>query len=790
MIRSIALVGLKVPAADVGLGPCNLLIGPVGSGKSAILDGIQFAALGCVPRVGRSEAATAALMNGDRIDVRVALDGDRAFRRSLDRNGRKLQGGADTTWLPAQTTLTGHADAIRALFGLSDIEAAENLDVVRLLSVSAAELGKKIEALLASGERSAGEVLARVRALWDARLDAGRELVDGLRKPLSPGILAARRETDEDLEAQVKGNEGNLVKAIEWAKVAKLGAADQARRCIAARAEIEARRIALKAPAEGRAQLEAARAQAKERITTLRTRLDLFLRVEEERATSAEQAQRAASAAAAASTALQTATQAALRAEALRAEADAIGDPPEIAAPLPSSPAAEAMDVAERLDREADELLAKIDALTHAMPAAVHVAVEESALTLAEERLRAAEASPWSRVQALVAEVGLAIDALVRAMAAAALETGSQEAWTAPLDELRALAADHGGDVVRLAAAVRDATDALAKARRAAAQVDAARASTSADIVALTNAAQGRRKAAQEARRVAQRVADDENAAAGQKYRDDRAARNNAVVQNEQRRRALRTQAAQLEAAKLAAEAAGAEATRRLTAAESRLAGLTDAVPLDPQATEAEIATIGKALVDLEPLIAACRDADALSDELGRLLRVIENATARRDVYAACEWAIQKLRDDDVVSRSSGLEAKIERFLAAAGRSEKPFIRNARAGVEIGWRSAGGEDVLVQAMSGGQAALFRAALGYALLVTRAPAIRILAIELAEACDGETEQAILRACHAVCDEVQVLAATCVPITVPEGCQVLRFGAEAVAEPHPLAAGEQA
>jgi hypothetical protein len=72
-------------------------------------------------------------------------------------------------------------------------------------------------------------------------------------------------------------------------------------------------------------------------------------------------------------------------------------------------------------------------------------------------------------------------------------------------------------------------------------------------------------------------------------------------------------------------------------------------------------------------------------------------------------------------------------------------------------------------------------MAYAIVATRAPAERILALELAESCDGVTDQAILRACEAVSDEMQILVATCVPIEEPVGWAVIRCGQTHSAEP---------
>ena len=90
------------------------------------------------------------------------------------------------------------------------------------------------------------------------------------------------------------------------------------------------------------------------------------------------------------------------------------------------------------------------------------------------------------------------------------------------------------------------------------------------------------------------------------------------------------------------------------------------------------------------------------------------------------------------------------------------------------------------ALSGGQSALFRAALGYAVLMARAPLLRVLHVELAEACDGVLEHQIMRALEAVSADVQSIVTTCVPIPEPapeRGWNVIRLGREEIAHVAP-------
>lgn len=104
-------------------------------------------------------------------------------------------------------------------------------------------------------------------------------------------------------------------------------------------------------------------------------------------------------------------------------------------------------------------------------------------------------------------------------------------------------------------------------------------------------------------------------------------------------------------------------------------------------------------------------------------------------------------------------------FLATVPDAGEPMVRADKGKVQLGMRY-GDRFVDAAALSGGQAAFFRAGLGYALLMARKPILRVLHIELAEACDGVLEDQILRACEAVQHEVQVIVTTCVPIAEPD------------------------
>ena len=162
-IVRISFEGVKAFDRDLVIGPRTALVGPPASGKSSVSDGLRFAALGHVPHLGGREADTAKILRGDRMVVHVELSDGRRFSRSLGRDGSSLRMEARTSWLPPGATATAQSAAIRSLFGESDEEAAECLDLRELLEASPSARASRIEALLSATSMKAADLAASVR---------------------------------------------------------------------------------------------------------------------------------------------------------------------------------------------------------------------------------------------------------------------------------------------------------------------------------------------------------------------------------------------------------------------------------------------------------------------------------------------------------------------------------------------------------------------------------------------------------------------------------------------------
>lgn len=258
-IARITIDGVKAYDRVADIGRATLVTGPVESGKSALLDGLRFAALGFVPHLGRRESDTARIRRGDRMLVRVDLTDGRWFTRTLERRGKADRTNARTSWLPADALSSEHAEAIRGLFGESDEEAAEHLDLRELLAATPAQIAGRIETLLAATAAKPGEVVASLRALTVARLakldeeripaaPAARDaLVEGLLPSLEAGRADAvgRAMVTAGDELRARGLPG----ALAWANEEKRLAAERVAKKTKAREALEDRARSLAVPA-------------------------------------------------------------------------------------------------------------------------------------------------------------------------------------------------------------------------------------------------------------------------------------------------------------------------------------------------------------------------------------------------------------------------------------------------------------------------------------------------------------------------------------------------------------
>lgn len=838
-VRSLAL---KTDSSDARLGRLNLVLGPVGSGKSTIADAVQFVALGYVPRIGKAAAFTARLMRGPRAEAAITFVHDGSTidaLRNLTNDGKSLAGDASGSWLPKGLTATQIGESIRLLFGATEAEAEQNLDIARLLGAQAGDLAATVERLLDAAGMDAAEIRTVVETQFRGRVQTLRPNTDGilgeLPKPVADSLEAV-------LRALLDRASRSLLDARAWAAQQRIEQDGTLRQKRAAAADAEQRIAQLRTPSEAAENLRGRLENNRARRTTLKEQLRLYRDGADRRSRMQRDFETARSGAelAADNLAAKTVDAAALpdlraklaalvapaapasprlaavdpeevrrATEALCRELEAVTDPAEPTPEAAVDPSAVELERAAALIAEADGLTARVVAIVKTQVPGTDVA--EGALSDAEKALRSAEALPWREVEKIAEGIEFdfgrapGVESYVSALRALARQHGGN------LDELRfgVSACRESLEVARQrsadARAKRDAEDAeesrlRTEAGQKAAEAikvrrdaqDAAKAANSAAQQRFTAAhAQWRKdmadvrqrrddlrdlieKAAADVRKVvddANRAANDQHAAAMSEFE-----RAHAAV--DAQRRALQTQIDDLDGALRRAERIERDQRAAREAARAALEADAEALTVDVPATETEIAALDRDIATLEQDLKVFAEVEAEHSTLARIVRESDAAEALRDLYTAAEWAVNKAREQDIRRRAGALEEPMRRFLAPVGIAAEPTVRAEKGKVQLGLRY-GERFVDASALSGGQSALFRAALGYAVLAARKPILRVLHIELAEACDGDLEDRILRACEAVQDDVQVIVTTCVPITEPEasrGWNVVRLDRE--------------
>jgi len=761
--------GLKARDASLSLrDPLTLLLGPVGAGKSSAEEALRFAALGFVPALGRSEAATARLLRHDRLDVEVHLDDGRHFTRGLVREGAKLRSEAFASWLPAKTGATEAGAAITALFGASSLEAAEGLDLRELLTATPATRSKRIEQLLDSSGL-APEVLARrgwaltllrLAELPSERIppeaEAAATLAAACEATIPKEIQGAARAVTREIEELLRA--AGLAVAQERVRQAKLDATAAVRSKVAARGEIEDRAVAAASGPTDTVQVLQVKRDA---LATAKARAERDLeegaRAQRTRLETEEALPALREAVAVAERAQAAALEALPRAEQARREAAALVDPPDVVAPaaMPPDPAEIA---------EADRFLLEAQASYQAgqavvLPERLSAEREKVTLEVAEEKLRAAEKSPWRRVEQIADELD---------------ELGGRQI----ANQLRELADEHGGSVFNLARVLDQARQQLKEARAQIEARDGEIATAKAERARLLASAEELRARALGTRSAAVAAAQSAERLARGTYAEAFAARARQVELNRQHRNRLLQEASYHEESARAAQMARDRARTDLQGVEQRLAGIAS-VSVDLDGAAKALETSRQELVLLDARLVELRKAEARRQEMAALLQEIDRATALQRAYAAAEWACERLRGEDLAARATGIEGRMRGFLQAAGRTEEPYLRANKGGAEFGLRRDGHE-IAVEALSGGEHVLYCAALAATVIALRAPAVRVLLVEAAELGAGEVAQALLRGCTAIAGELQVVVATNAAIEPPEGWSVLRCGAETAAE----------
>lgn len=220
------------------------------------------------------------------------------------------------------------------------------------------------------------------------------------------------------------------------------------------------------------------------------------------------------------------------------------------------------------------------------------------------------------------------------------------------------------------------------------------------------------------------------------------------------RRFALRRQLAEADSADRATSIALERAAVELDVSRRQRADLQTQAP-EPEDPE----RLARLRAEIETLSQARAARQELERSVGELARVEE----RRATFAALEWALQRVRERRLDQSSEPLVQGMTRILRAGGRRETPFMEATGGSCRIGWRTPTGQQVLIQALSGGEWTLFASALAASLVILRGPALRFLLVEAGEA-DAKTLQSLLAGLRSVGGSLtSVLVLTHLPVT---------------------------
>jgi len=715
--------GLKAKDHQVEIEGLNVLVGPNGSGKSSVADAIRFLALGYVPSLGKRPLDTAVLMSDREISIELSLPKGRSIRRTLTRVEKGYTVGAEASWMRSAKPSEASKE-ITALFGPEEQDVAECLDIRQLLAATPNQRAARIEQLLSAGKRTPEETAAAVARLTIQRLiDVPDDRMPADYKAALPMVAEGHAEVLHEVAGMLlaKITEAGITGALSWANEEKRGAANGLQAKTKAEQELRLRAAEVPEPdereikrlEEERDKLQRALGALVQQRQEYERRLARRRQIESTLGSLQEMASRSGQALAAAeATEGKALADLQERSAALQQQLDAL-----------QPPAKPDRTRITDLEEECEVLGIKL-AEIGPIPAVPYQARElADSIESLERKLGLAKEDPWAEVLAIAIELKKSKTALARARR---LEELARAALVVTAEDL-----EHEISVKRQE--LRAAEKAREKAVKASESIEAQRKAIDDRQDAIVreihemDVAQGQEWA---------RAVDVYNARR-RKLAADRQAVEGALAGQSQVLQALRDEAA--------------AAQRRLASLQDELRGVGELgeAPQDPVAVEKQL---GQVLETLDRL----SRARAVHGEIQAVLESIEAAKARRDVYAAIEWALQRQREIEISSAGGPLLQVMTAFFKAASRREQPFIRAGAGSCAIGWRTLEGEEIQVQALSGGEWSLFAAALTSAVILCRKSTLKILLVEAGETDDRHLAQ-LLAGIRAVSQEGETLDA---------------------------------
>lgn len=382
-----------------------LITGAVGSGKTSVADAVRFGALGFVPELGKTNAATGLLMSGREMDVTLGLSagpGDStAIQRSLSHFRGSLKGNASASWLNQKAPMSEHGEEILGTFGADQREVEENLDLRSLLNASPNQRAKRLEQILDASGASPDQIREWMKALALARL-SGREANDVWdASDLALAVRAWSDTLDGDLcnaiDTVINGLRDNLAEslgnALERAGLDRADLQQSLAKRTAARAELEDRIAGMGVPTETLADLRERRQALTDEAATIREKA----RAQQELNEQIEQAK-----AAVAESELEAARLQALEQE-IAVDRERLLELEQLEPDAPPAFAASDFTPSDRLAAQ-EALVASLEKAAPdkptapAQPLPIHLGPLERNLATASEALAQAQDSPWVRV--------------------------------------------------------------------------------------------------------------------------------------------------------------------------------------------------------------------------------------------------------------------------------------------------------------------------------------------------------------------------------------------------------
>lgn len=748
-IVKLKVAGVESVDREIDLPPRAVFAGGVGSGKSAAVNSVRLAALGYVPHLGRTEAASARMVRRGEADVEVTLDDGRSFGVHLT-NGVSGSGrDPRLSWDDELRTVRAKGDAIRSLFGASQAEAEEHLDLRSLVNTPPGNRAKVINDMLAA---SAGDELRTAKVVLFASLRALRTPFDRVATPPDAAVeaMAASQAAmlDEATRAALyaavdsDGFQGfeNWADAQEHAAKVKNVQARAAREAEVALQELERRLAEIDVPAgltlaDARAQLAKRREQlaaaneaitrwrdAVARVAALRARLEALDPGERPDPGLLEQ-QRDDLASARA------------RLVAVRGSRPAKPTPPDQA---DYKPHPELMEAAEAAATRAHQVV-ESRPLAPVPPAAPS---DEHIVRLATKFVRDLEAFdvPTADLKEWMDRFEAAVEPLRRTV----LERLDH---SEAMQEYELAKARHEQAVTAWRKAVESVEEEMALAKRAVEEEVQAR--WRKDYVAF-----------QEADIVWDR----------------------AVAEHAEKVRgvegAIHALSSSIEAAERQARAyeKAQEERARMESEVERLAPATvESVREDAERAAAEVET---ALPGLEAAYEALVAQAEVQDAVAQATERVESCRSKEAAFSAIEVAVKELRNRDLQDRTAPLVAAMRAFLDEAGWVRAPYVDLSRGKCDFGWVD-GTTRVSVETMSGGETVVFMTALAVAVLKMRRPQVSALIVEAAELGDTAALAGLLDALASdACAHVDnVLVATCYSrvheVAAGAGFEVINF-----------------